>query len=334
VERIAEITARRHGAVVRRDAVLGRGLPKARAVVAGRRTRVEVQLAAAWGRPLDEVATEVRQAITEDIERFTALGVDRVDVEITAVEITAVEITAVDLTAPSTAPASAPPASAPPASAPPASAPPASAPPASAPLASAAPASADPVRGDLARVGAGRERDRPVSARRPVARPAAGVVGVLVALVLIVVGAVGVAEMLRAVGLLRGEVIRPGWFGWTAVLEPTSWLRTAGIAAVVVGLLLLVIVVKPRRRTHLAVQGPDTMVWIAAADAARLAAESATALDSVTAASVTAKHRRLDATITTFGDPERVRDEVRTSIAERLHTVSPQPHLRIELRED
>lgn len=277
VERIAEITARRHGAVVRRDAVLGRGLPKACAAIAGRRTRVEVRVAAAWGRPLSEVATEVRQAVTTDIERFTALGVDRVDVEITSVETTQT----------STNPA-----------------------------------------------GSHQDGDLPAAARSPVAGPAAGAVGVVAAVVLIVLGAVGVAEMLRSVGLLRGEVIRPDWFGWTAVLEPTSWLRPAGVAAVVIGLVLLVIAVKPRRRTHLAVQGPDTIVWIGAADAARLAAESATGLDSVTAASVVARRRRLDATVTTFGDPARVRDEVRTSIAERLRTVSPQPRVRIELRED
>ncbi|MFG1909535.1 DUF6286 domain-containing Asp23/Gls24 family envelope stress response protein [Kribbella sp. NPDC048928] len=277
VERIAEITARRHGAVVRRDAVLGRGLPKARAVIAGRRTRVEVQVAAAWGRPLSEIATEVRQAVTTDIERFTALGVDRVDVEITAVEITPATIT---------------------------------------------------------QAGSHQDGPPPVPARSPVAGPVAAAIGVVGALILIVVGAVGVAEMLRSVGLLRGDVIRPSWFGWTDVLEPTSWLRPAGIAAVVIGLLLLVIAVKPRRRTHLAVQGPDTIVWIGAADAARLAAESATGLDSVTAASVAAKRRRLHATITTFGDAARVRDEVGTSIAERLRTVSPQPRVRIELRED
>ncbi|HZX06120.1 DUF6286 domain-containing protein [Kribbella sp.] len=271
VERIAEITAHRHGAVVRRDAVLGRGLPKARAVVAGRRTRIEVQVAAAWGRPLEEVAAEVQQAVTEDVERFTGLGVDRVDVEITAVE-------------------------------------------------ARTPTEAD---ADV--------HAEPLAAKPPVAGPVARAFGIVGALVLVAVGAVGIAEMLRATGLLRGQVIPEGWFGRTVVLEPAGWLRPVGIAAIVVGLILLVLALKPRRRTHLAV---GEFVWIRPAAAARLAADSASGVDSVTAASVVAKRRRLHATVTMFGEPSRVHDEVRTAIADRLQAVTPQPRVRVDLKED
>ncbi|GAA1598318.1 hypothetical protein GCM10009742_52080 [Kribbella karoonensis] len=274
VERIAEITARRHGAVVRRDGVLGRGLPKARAVVAGRRTRIEVEVAAAWGRPLEQVAAEVRQAVTEDVERFTGLGVDRVDVDITAVEPRA-------------------------------------------------------ATGEAGGVGAdGVER---LAAKAPVAGPAARGFGLAGGLVLIALGAVGIAEMLRSTGLLRGQVIPQGWFGRTMVVAPAGWLRPAGIAAIVVGLILLVAAVKPRRRTHLAA---GELVWIRPPAAARLAADSAARVDSVTAASADAKRRRLHATVTTFGDPSRVHDEVRTAIADRLSTVTPTPRIRVDLRED
>ncbi|MFD7155003.1 Asp23/Gls24 family envelope stress response protein [Kribbella sp. NPDC059898] len=271
VERIAEITARRHGAVVRRDSVLGRGLPKARAIVAGRRTRIELQVAAAWGRPLEEVAAELRQAVTEDVERFTGLGVDRVDVDITTVE---------------------------------------------------------PRTSHQAEA-----THRPVvpAAKAPAAGPAAWGVGVVGALVLVGVGGVGVAEMLRATGLLRGRVIPDGWFGRAVVVEPGGWLRSVGIAVIVVGLVLLVVALKPRRRTHLAV---GEIVWIRPAAAARLAADSAGKVDSVTAASVVAKRRRLQATVTTFGDPSRVHDEVGTAIADRLSTVTPKPRVRVDLRED
>lgn len=285
VERIAEITARRHGAVVRRDSVLGRGLPKARAVVAGRRARIEVQVAAAWGRPLEEVAAEVREAVTADVERLTGLGVDRVDVDITTVEprTTANDATRAEARQ----------------------------------LPAAGPAAAESV-------------ERP-AAKAPVAGPAARWFGVVGGLILVAVGAVGVAEMLRATGLLRGQVIPDGWFGRTLVVTPAGWLRTAGIAAVVVGLILLVIAVKPRRRTHLAA---GELVWIRPAAAARLAADAAARVDSVTAASADAKRRRLHATVTTFGDPPRVHDEVRTAIADRLHTVTPTPRVRVDLRED
>ncbi|MBP2353123.1 putative alkaline shock family protein YloU [Kribbella aluminosa] len=270
VERIAEITARKHGAV-RRDSVLGRGLPKARAVVAGRRTRIEVQVAAAWGRPLEDVAAEVRQAVADDVERFTGLGVDRVDVDITAVE----------------------------------------------PRTSAEAEVAD--------------RAEAVAAKAPVAGPTAWGFGIVGALLLVALGAVGIAEMLRSTGLLRGQVIPEDWFGRTVVLEPAGWLRPAGIAAMVVGVVLLALAVKPRRRTHSAA---GEIVWIRPAAAARLAADSASHVDAVTAASVVAKRRRLHATVTTFGDPSRVHDEVGTAIGDRLSTVTPQPGVRVDLRED
>ncbi|WP_350276334.1 DUF6286 domain-containing Asp23/Gls24 family envelope stress response protein [Kribbella sp. HUAS MG21] len=280
VERIAEITARNHGAVLRRDAVLGRGLPKARAVIAGRRTRIEVQVAAAWGRPLAEVAAEVRRSVAADIARYTGLGVDRVDVDITTVGAT----------------------------------------------------DGGAVGGAVGAVGSA-DGQAP-AAKSPVAAPAAAAVGIVAAFVLVGIGVVGIAEMLRTAGLLRGQVIPPGWFGRTFALEPAGWLRPVGIAAVVLGLLVLVVAVKPRRRTHLAVQGPDTIVWIRSADAARLAADGAAKVDSVTAATVAAKRRRLRATVTHFGDPARVTDEVGTAIDDRMRTVSPRPRVRIDLQED
>jgi uncharacterized protein YjeT (DUF2065 family) len=256
-------------------------------VIAGRRTRIEVRVAAAWGRPLEEVAAEVRREIAADVERFTGLGVDRVDVDITAVEASPGAVGTVD----------------------------------------GARATADSP-----------ELDSPVSdnpaAKSPVARPVAVFIGVVAALVLIGLGAVGIAEMLRTAGLLRGQVIPGSWFGRTVVLAPDAWLRPAGIAAIVIGLVLLVLTIKPRRRTHLPVHGPETIVWIRAADVARLAADSAGRVDSVTAASVVAKRRRLRAAVKTFGEPSRVTDEVGTAIDERLRGISPRPRVRIDLQED
>ncbi|TCC32155.1 DUF6286 domain-containing Asp23/Gls24 family envelope stress response protein [Kribbella sindirgiensis] len=273
VERIAEITARNHGAVVRRDAVLGRGLPKARAVIAGQRVRIEVQVAAAFGVPLNEVAAEVRRNVAADVERFTGLGVDRVDVDLSAVE------------------------------------------------------SLDRSPGQAV--------DTPPSAAKaPAAAPAVAYVGVVVALALIGLGAVGTAEMLRSVGLLDGEVIPGSWFGRSVVLRPESWMRPVGIATVAIGLMLLALAVKPRRRTHLAVQGPDTIVWLRTADTARLAADGAGRVDSVTATSVVAKRKRLRARVTTFGDPDRVTDDVSAAIDGRLAGIDPRPRVRIDLRED
>ncbi|TWD82523.1 cell envelope-related Asp23 family protein [Kribbella amoyensis] len=274
VERIAEITARQHGAVLRRNAAIGRGLPKARAVIAGRRTRLEVQVAAAWGHPLDQVAAEVRRDVTADVERLTGLGVDRVDVDVIAV-------------APATESAS---------------------------VASAA--------GGV------------MAARGPVAGPAASGVGVCAALVVIGVGVVLIGEMLSAVGLLDGPAVPRSWFGQTFEVEPMSWLLPAGIAVAVIGIVLLVATLKPRRRTHLVVDDAAKLVWIRPSDAARLAANSAARVDSVTGVSATGKGRRIRLTTATFGDRERVRGEVCEVVTERLRGLTPSPRLSVLVREE
>ncbi|GAA1601880.1 hypothetical protein GCM10009804_68030 [Kribbella hippodromi] len=150
-------------------------------------------------------------------------------------------------------------------------------------------------------------------------------------------GAVAAAETLRSTGLLRGQVIPLSWYGQTLALNHSSWLPPAAIAAVLLGLALLTITLKPRRRTHLAVhplESEGSVLWIRSRDAARLAADAARHVDSVTSASATAKRRTLRATVTTFGDPQRVTDEVRTTVDARLSTLTPNPKLRITLQED
>ncbi|MDX3005138.1 DUF6286 domain-containing protein [Kribbella solani] len=301
VERIAEITARRHHEVVRQPATLGRGLPKARAVLAGQRARIELEVATNWGRPLSEIATELHQDVTNAIQDFTGLGVDRVDVQITAV--TPARTTSATSASPRT--------------------------------------SVDHVGANLARTGTERmPAARPAAAKPPVARPAAGVLGVLGALAVIALGLTGIAETLRSAGLLRGQVIPATWYGRTLALHQSSWLPAAAITAIVLGALVLTITLKPCRRTHLAVHTSSTpsdasaMLWIRARDVARLAADAANRVDSVTGVSVTAKRRTLRATVTTFGDSERVTGEVRAAVDDRLAAVTPSPRLRITLQED
>jgi uncharacterized alkaline shock family protein YloU len=87
LERIAEITAREVQGVIRREATLGRGLPKAKALLAGQRVRLDVVLAVVWGYALAELAAEVRGRVTRAITDLTGLGVDAVSIDISAVEL-------------------------------------------------------------------------------------------------------------------------------------------------------------------------------------------------------------------------------------------------------
>jgi uncharacterized alkaline shock family protein YloU len=84
VERIAEIAARRVGAVVRQPATFGRGLPSATAKVAGQHVRLDVKVVVRWGRPLPETAAAVRSLVAEQVSELTGLVVDAVAVDIVA----------------------------------------------------------------------------------------------------------------------------------------------------------------------------------------------------------------------------------------------------------
>lgn len=163
-------------------------------------------------------------------------------------------------------------------------------------------------------------------AKKPVAVPAAATVGVLAALAVTAAGAVAIRDTLVAADLVAGT----SWLQWVLdkgeVLKPAGWMTPAGIAAVVIGLVILVAALKPRKTTHLAVG--DAGVWIRSRDAARLAGDTATTVDSVISAATSAKGRRLHVTAVATGDAVRVREELTTAIAQRLQTVTPQPRLR------
>ncbi|GAA0582022.1 hypothetical protein HPO96_08365 [Kribbella sandramycini] len=96
VERIVEITARRHPATSRQPALLRRGLPKAQAVVAGTHVRLHLETAITWPNPLTPTATDLRATITEAVESLTNLSVDRADITITTVDASGTEVAAVE----------------------------------------------------------------------------------------------------------------------------------------------------------------------------------------------------------------------------------------------
>ncbi len=274
VERIVEITARRHPAVARQSAVLGRGLPRARAVVAGQRVRLHLETAITWPNPLADTATHLRETITTAVQDLTGLGVDRADITITTVD--------------------------------------------SAPANEGPPGRAIATR----------------AAQQPVAGAAVVWVGLAGAFGLILLGCVAIREMAVASGLTNGASWLSRGFGRGLELEPAGWMVPAGIGAAVVGVLLLVVTFKRRRRTHHAVGGDDGLVWLRSADVARLASDSARQVDSVTAVAGRSTGKRVNLTVTTFGEPGRVSTDVTAVVEDRLRTITPVPRTRIAVREE
>jgi hypothetical protein len=149
----------------------------------------------------------------------------------------------------------------------------------------------------------------------PRALPAAAWLGPLAALVL-----VGIGVVLGQEALSRWGVVGRSWLG--VALEDVdgmragTWAVPAGVVLVLLGLLLLVATFKPRRRTHVRVDG-EADLWMSPTALAALARDAAEGVPGVARVSVSASTTtvRLRAAAE---DPDRVASAVEEAVAARL----------------
>ena len=157
-------------------------------------------------------------------------------------------------------------------------------------------------------------------------------VGVVLALVLVVVGAVGVREALRAAGVIAG----PPWMAnvatWIDGRAPATWMIPTGIGAVVLGLACVLAAVKPRRRTEARVAGPGS-IWMRPQGIARVAAATANSVAGTATASAKTGRRRVTVTITaTAAEAERLRGEVAAAVSEALEPLERPVAVRVKTK--
>lgn len=160
---------------------------------------------------------------------------------------------------------------------------------------------------------------RPVAPPVPLAAPAARPVAYLVALTLAAISVIAGHDLLaRLEAIDRPEVIAGfvGWLdghGWDAVLLPAS------IAAILLGTALVLVAVKPRRRTHVRVPG-DADMWLRPVDVGRIASRTARRCPGVYDATAIAAPRAVTVTVdgaaSNGDDPaDKVRDAVAAELA-------------------
>ncbi len=177
-------------------------------------------------------------------------------------------------------------------------------------------------------------RADPPPARTPLARPAAAPVAVAVAVVLIGVAVVAAREF-----LIAQEAIAPAaWvrnsLWWIAGLHWQTWMAAAGIAAAVLGVVLVGLALLPRTRTHVAVgtDGP-TIVWVRPVDVARMCSARAGAVAGVGAVQTTVDGRHATVHVTPDGDvgADELSGYVRDAVAPALDVLSSPRILRIRV---
>ncbi|OZD07209.1 hypothetical protein CH275_08615 [Rhodococcus sp. 06-235-1A] len=170
------------------------------------------------------------------------------------------------------------------------------------------------------------------TSKKPVANPTAAVPAILFALVLIAAGVVLGREALLKLGALDG----PEWVGPAAShldgLTAQQWMLPGGIAAVVVGFILVFVAVRPRRRTHRALTEQD--IWLRKGDVAAVA--RTVALDNVGVDTATAKSGNKKVTVSastlTGTDTSALKSSIVTSVDDALRPLASAPKVRTRVR--
>lgn len=159
----------------------------------------------------------------------------------------------------------------------------------------------------------------------PTRRPAAGWVALVVALCVLGACAAGVHDLCVHLGWVSQRPWLPGGIATGDGLTVRWWTAPASAVLIVVGLVALLIAVKPRRRTHLAASDSDADLWIAPRALSTLASDTAARVDGADGAVARTRRgrRRIDLTVaTTTDDPQALTNRVTEAVTERIAPLS------------
>lgn len=165
----------------------------------------------------------------------------------------------------------------------------------------------------------------PAPGPAPVAAPAAGYVGTLIALLVLGAGVIALRDAAVFAGWLDGQPFTSTLIDGIDGLTVQWWTSPVGIVAILLGLWWTYAALRPRRRTAVAVAA-DTSVWIAPADLARIATTAAETVPGVLQARTSASLRKITVTAeTTAADGNTVgaqlKSAISTAITEHLGTL-------------
>lgn len=162
--------------------------------------------------------------------------------------------------------------------------------------------------------------DAPLAAAKtPVSSGLLPFVGVLWALAVVALGGVLVREALVHTGAVDGPLYIDKSVDYLDGRAPEDWMVVAAVVAAVVGLLLVALALRPRRRNELALEA-QTGVFLTTRSVRRIATAAASGADGVDTSSVTATRGRvsIDATSLapdTAGAKSRIEEDVRSALS-------------------
>lgn len=167
------------------------------------------------------------------------------------------------------------------------------------------------------------------AAKAPIGPGGISLVGLVLALLVVGLGVIGVQAALVISGALSGS----SWFdSVVSQIDGASaqgWMVPAGVVLALVGLWLLVLAIKPRPRTAVAVQA-ETGVFLRPRDLARIAVSAADGVGGVEDAHASASRGRVTVSVTTTGEDHGVADAVEAAVSQRFAAL--QKPARVDVR--
>lgn len=172
----------------------------------------------------------------------------------------------------------------------------------------------------------------PVPGRSPAATATARYVAVALALVVTFGGVVS----LREAGVVLGWVAGTPWIGSaiTALngLRSQWWMVPAGVGALLLGLWLVIVALRPRRKTVVAVDGAGS-VWMRPRDVARLASHAASCVPGVEVLNSAATRRKvtLYVGITGIDSDTTAKGAIAAAVGSATEILTPTPRIVVRI---
>jgi hypothetical protein len=171
----------------------------------------------------------------------------------------------------------------------------------------------------------------PAAAPVPVAPAGASYLGALCAIALVALGGVGIRDGIVAAGWIDGRLWTRMTVDWIDGQTFQGWMVPVGIITALLGLVSVVLALKPRRKRAVALSARSS-VYLELSDAARLAAVAARSVAGVVDANARARRRQITVRARTTGaDPAEQRAAVSGAITDALAPLADPPRVKVRV---
>lgn len=175
--------------------------------------------------------------------------------------------------------------------------------------------------------------EEPLSpSKTPVANGVLPLLGVIWALALGALGVLLVREALVHAALIDGRKWVDKSVSFFDGQSAEDWMFIVGVLLVLVGLVLLVVAFRPRRRKELALEA-QTGVFLTTGSVRRIAESAASDVDGVDTTSVRASRTKVSVDATTLSsDTDDARSRIEAAVQDALSAVQKPPTVKAEVR--